>query len=119
MKKLVTAAALVAFMGLATAAYGATLDVTLGSSLSYSTSGLALSPNINLATDSNLTLINSQVLPAGAAPGAFVQPSGTLSNNNFLGVYGPDQSHPSGTNGLAVFNLAGGGDYFGFTWGPI
>ncbi len=109
--------ATVAFFGMVGAANASTLDVQLGSTgsdLSYSTGG-TLSPNINLATTSGLTLdTNSQIInPVSSSPGNYKAPTGPIFDNNYLAVLGVP------TTGQATFTLAGGQSNFGFTWGSI
>jgi hypothetical protein len=118
MQKLLTLAG-IAFFSLAGFAQAATLQVTLGPSLSYG-SGSPLSPNIDLNTYSGLVLnSNAQVLPSASPPGPYVIPSGPMFDNSFLSVYGAEQSTPPGTQGTATFTLTPGNNLFGFTWGTI
>jgi hypothetical protein len=118
MKKLLLATALIALAGSAAPAHAAVIDVTLGStptSLSYSTVGGGLSPNVNLLTlGGNLTTSNASIInPASSSTGLYTQPTGPIYGDNYLAVFGVP------TTGTATITLGANINTLGFTWGTI
>ena len=116
----ITAAAILMTTG---AAQAATLDITLGPSVTYTYNASQSLPASNVVISNStpgLNLIdNSKIIPAGdSLTDYWAAPSG-ITGKDYLAVLGLTKNLNHEDEGKTVFTLASGDDHLGFTWGTI
>lgn len=113
---------LTAFLLTGGAAQAATLDITLGPSITYSYNASEILPasNVDVSDPSKIHLVdNAQIIPAGNNKTLYWTAPAGITGSNYLAVLGltPDLKHDD--KGEAFFTLGSGNDHLGFTWGTI